>query len=105
MQYGLLLEQSCRMSKTDLRGRPMFHRTKDAIEAHLTHRVHRSGPGPRGSEPHRVGHPQPRAPAPPAALRDHRVNGVVQTIRPAINDHQQALLDALKQPPTHALSE
>jgi len=24
------------MSKTDLRARPMFHRTRDAIEAHLT---------------------------------------------------------------------
>ena len=30
------VEQSFRMSKTDLRARPMFARTKDAIEAHLT---------------------------------------------------------------------
>jgi hypothetical protein len=30
------VEQSFRMSKTDLRARPMFHHTKDAIEAHLT---------------------------------------------------------------------
>lgn len=30
------VEQSFRMSKTDLKARPMFHRTKDAIEAHLT---------------------------------------------------------------------
>jgi transposase len=30
------VEQSFRMSKTDLRPRPMFHRTRDAIEAHLT---------------------------------------------------------------------
>jgi hypothetical protein len=30
------VEQSFRMSKTDLRARPMFHRTRDAIEAHLT---------------------------------------------------------------------
>lgn len=29
-------EQSFRMSKTDLRARPIFHRTRDAIEAHLT---------------------------------------------------------------------
>jgi transposase len=28
--------QSFRMSKTDLRARPMFHHTRDAIEAHLT---------------------------------------------------------------------
>lgn len=30
------VEQSFRMSKTDLRARPIFQRTKDAIEAHLT---------------------------------------------------------------------
>ncbi len=30
------VEQSFRMSKHDLRARPIFHRTQDAIEAHLT---------------------------------------------------------------------
>jgi hypothetical protein len=30
------VEKAFRMSKTDLRARPMFHRTRDAIEAHLT---------------------------------------------------------------------
>jgi transposase len=30
------VEQSFRMSKTDLQARPMFHRERDAIEAHLT---------------------------------------------------------------------
>ena len=30
------VQQSFRMSKTDLRARPIFHRTRDAIEAHLT---------------------------------------------------------------------
>ncbi len=30
------VEQSFRMSKTDLRARPMFHHARDAIEAHLT---------------------------------------------------------------------
>ena len=30
------VEQSFRMSKSDLAARPMFHHTKDAIEAHLT---------------------------------------------------------------------
>lgn len=30
------VEQSFRMNKTDLRARPMFHHTRDAIEAHLT---------------------------------------------------------------------
>lgn len=30
------VEQSFRMSKSDLKARPIFHRTQDAIEAHLT---------------------------------------------------------------------
>ena len=30
------VEQSFRMSKSDLAARPIFHRTRDAIEAHLT---------------------------------------------------------------------
>ena len=30
------VEASFRMSKHDLRARPVFHRTRDAIEAHLT---------------------------------------------------------------------
>jgi len=30
------VEQSFRMSKTDLRARPIHHRKRDAIEAHLT---------------------------------------------------------------------
>jgi hypothetical protein len=30
------IERSFRMSKTDLRARPIFHRTRDSIEAHLT---------------------------------------------------------------------
>ncbi len=30
------VEQSFRTSKTDLQARPMFHRQRDAIEAHLT---------------------------------------------------------------------
>jgi transposase len=30
------VEKSFRMSKSDLRARPIFHRRRDAIEAHLT---------------------------------------------------------------------
>lgn len=30
------VERSFRMAKSDLRARPVFHRTRDAIEAHLT---------------------------------------------------------------------
>src|SRR5215472_5694726 len=36
MQSGLLLEKSFRMAKSDLRARPVYHRIRDSIEAHLT---------------------------------------------------------------------
>jgi transposase len=36
MQSGLLLERSFRMAKSDLQARPVYHRTRDSIEAHLT---------------------------------------------------------------------
>src|SRR5215470_5343953 len=36
MQSGLLLEKSFRMSKSDLQARPIYHRKRDSIEAHLT---------------------------------------------------------------------
>ena len=31
------------MSKHDLQARPIYHRTRDSIDAHLTHRVRRPG--------------------------------------------------------------
>jgi transposase len=36
MQSGLLLEKSFRMAKSDLQARPIYHRKRDPIEAHLT---------------------------------------------------------------------
>ena len=36
MQSGLLLEKCFRMSKHDLQARPVYHRKRDSIEAHLT---------------------------------------------------------------------
>jgi transposase len=36
MQSDLLLEKSFRMAKSDLQARPIYHRTRDSIEAHLT---------------------------------------------------------------------
>jgi hypothetical protein len=36
MQYGLLLEKSFRMAKSDLQARPIYHRIRDSIGAHLT---------------------------------------------------------------------
>ena len=69
------VEQSFRMSKTDLRARPTFHHVKDSIEAHLTIvftalAVAREGPGP-----HRSRHPSHDPAAPPLEVghdRDQR---------------------------------
>ncbi len=89
------VEQSFRMSKTDLRARPMFHHKRDAIEAHLTIvftalAVSREIQNRTGLAIRRV-------------IRDLRplrsatlsINGAVQTFRPDIPTAQQHIIDAL----------
>jgi transposase len=99
------VEQSFRMSKTDLRARPMFHRIKDAIEAHLT--IVFTALALAREAQNRTGLAIRNLVRQLRPLRSATIsiNGAVQTIHPAINDHQQALLDALKQPRTHALND
>ena len=89
------VEQSFRMSKTDLRARPMFVRTPDAIEAHLTIvftalAVSREVQRRSGLAVRNVTRQLRR-------LRSATLtaNGTAQTIPPAIPDEQQALLNAL----------
>jgi hypothetical protein len=99
------VEQSFRMSKTDLRARPMFHRTRDTIEAHLTIvftalALARETQNRTGLAVRNLVH-QLR----PLRSATIAINGAVQTIHPAITDQQQALLDALTRPRTHALSD
>jgi hypothetical protein len=92
------VEQSFRMSKTDLQARPIFARTRDAIEAHLTIvfaalAISRTVQDRTGLSIRKV-------------LRDLRlprsatieINGHIRSYPPAINDHQRALLDALTPP-------
>ena len=92
------VEQSFRMSKTDLQARPIFARTRDAIEAHLTIvfaalAISRAIQDRTGLSIRKV-------------LRDLRplrsatieINGVVRTYPPAINPAQQATLDAITNP-------
>lgn len=90
------VEQSFRMSKTDLRARPMFVRTKDAIEAHLT--IVFTALAVAREAQNRTGLAIRNLVRQLRTLRSATIsiNGAVQTIHPAINDHQQALLDALK---------
>lgn len=93
------VEQSFRMSKTDLQARPIFARTRDAIEAHLTIvfaalALARTVQDRTGLSIRKV-------------LRDLRplrsatieINGAVRTYPPAINSAQQALLEAITDPP------
>lgn len=92
------VEQSFRMSKTDLRARPMFHRTRDAIEAHLTIvftalAVSREVQARTGLAIRNV--IRQLRPLRSATLA---INGTTQTYAPAIPAGQQAILDALHGP-------
>ena len=86
------------MSKTDLRARPMFARTEDAIEAHLTIvfaalAVSREVQTRTGLALRNVLR-QLR----PLRSATIAINSAVQTIPPAISDEQQTILDALTRP-------
>jgi len=89
------VEQSFRMSKTDLQARPMFHRTRDAIEAHLTIvftalAVSRAVQARTGLA---IGNviKQLR----PLRSATIAINGTHQTFAPTVPAEQQAILDAI----------
>ena len=89
------VETSFRMSKTDLRARPMFVRTRDAIEAHLTVvftalAVAREAQDRSGLAIRKIVR-QLR----PLRSATIAINGTRQTFEPEINDTDRALLDAL----------
>lgn len=99
------MEQSFRMSKSDLRARPIFHRTKDAIEAHLTIvftalAVSRTVQSRTGLALRNV-LKQLR----PLRSATIAINGTTQTFAPAIPAEKQAILDAIQSPEPHALKE
>ena len=58
------IERSFRMSKSDLQARPIYHRKRDPIEAHLTI-VFPPGGQPLDRAPDRLVHPQVRQDRPP----------------------------------------
>lgn len=89
------VEQSFRMSKSDLAARPMFHRTRDAIEAHLTIvftalAVSRAVQARTGLAIRNV-IKQLR----PLRSATIAINGTTQTFPPAVPAEKQAILDAL----------
>jgi len=89
------VEQSFRMSKTDLRARPMFHHTRDAIEAHLTIvftalAVAREAQARTGLA---IGNlVRQLRPLRSAVIA---INGTTQTFTPAVSPDQRAILNAL----------
>jgi hypothetical protein len=92
------VEASFRMSKTDLAARPMFHRTRDAIEAHLTIvfaalAVSREVQARTGLSIRKLTR-QLR----PLRSATIAINGTEQTFPPAITPENQAILDTLTQP-------
>jgi len=95
------VEQSFRMSKTDLRARPMFHHTRDAIEAHLTIvftalAISREVQARTGLAIRNV-IKQLR----PLRSATIAINGTKQTFAPAISGDKQAILEAIHTKLTH----
>ena len=89
------VEQSFRISKTDLAARPMFHRTRDAIEAHLT--IVFTALAVARETQNRTGLAIRNVVRQLRPLRSAtiEINGATQTFPPAIPTEQQALLDAI----------
>lgn len=92
------VEQSFRMSKTDLRARPMLARTRDAIEAHLTIvftalAVSRAVQDRTGLSLRRV-----LRTLRPLRAATVEINGVITTIPPALGPAEAAILNALEDP-------
>lgn len=89
------VEQSFRMSKTDLRARPMFVRTRDAIEAHLS--IVFTALAVSREVQERTGLSIRNVVRQLRPLRSATVlaNGAKQILAPVIPAEQQALLDAI----------
>ncbi|MGH8777266.1 MAG: IS1634 family transposase [Jiangellaceae bacterium] len=92
------VEQSFRMSKTDLRARPMFHHTRHAIEAHLT--IVFTALAVSREVQNRTGLAIRNLVRQLRPLRSATIaiNGTEQTFAPIIPEPQQAILDALRRP-------
>jgi hypothetical protein len=92
------VEQSFRMSKTDLRARPMFSRTRDAIDAHLT--IVFAALAVARTVQQRTGLAIRNVIRQLRPLRSATIaiNGAEQTFPPAIPTDKQAILDAITSP-------
>ena len=96
------VEQSFRMSKTDLAARPVFARTREAIEAHLT--IVFAALALSRTIQDRTGLSLRRFLRALKPLRSAtiEINGVINTYPPSVDPEITALLNALEQsPPRH----
>jgi hypothetical protein len=89
------VEQSFRMSKTDLAARPLFARTRDAIEAHLTIvftalAISRTIQARSGLALRRV-----LRTLRPLRSATIAINGTTATFPPELDDDEKALIDAI----------
>lgn len=93
------VEQSFRMSKSDLAARPIFARTREAIEAHLT--VVFAALALSRTIQDRTGLSLRRFLRTLKPLRSAtiEINGVINTYPPSIEPEIQAILNALERPP------
>ena len=92
------VEQSFRMSKTDLQARPIFARTRDAIEAHLTIVFAALAVSRTIQDRTRLSIRKVLRELRPLRSATIEINGATRTYPPAINPAQQALLEALTTP-------
>jgi hypothetical protein len=92
------VEQSFRMSKTDLAARPMFARTRDAIEAHLT--IVFTALAISRTVQNRTGRSLRRVLRTLRPLRSAtiEINGTTHTSPPALGPDEITIINALKDP-------
>ena len=96
------VEQSFRMSKTDLRARPMFARTRDSIEAHLT--IVFTALAVSREVQNRTGLSLRRVLRTLKPLRSAvvEINGTAMTLSPGLSPDEEELINALVDPtPRH----
>jgi hypothetical protein len=94
------VERSFRMSKNDLRARPMFHRTRDAIEAHLTIVFTALAVAHNVQERSGLAIAKVIKQLRPLRSATIAINGATETFPPQIPAEQRKILDSLDIPKT-----
>ncbi|GAB3039713.1 IS1634 family transposase [Mycobacterium bourgelatii] len=92
------VERSFRMSKSDLRARPMFHRTRDAIEAHLTIVVTALAVAHNIQERTGLAIAKVVKQLRPLRSATIAINGTTETFPPAVPEPQRQILTSLNIP-------